>query len=454
MRALPEPPPTILVIFGVTGDLSDRYLLPALYQIGAEGQLPKKFKVYGVSRRTLDTKQLLANLKNSHSQKAIRQLKDQFEIYRLDMAVRAEYARLKEQLNRDIKAMGPTTQVIFHLAIPPQAVLEVVEHLGRSGLNQKHIKLLMEKPFGTDLASARHLINQIDKYFSEDQVYRIDHYLAKGMAKNISVFISGNALFRDVWDRRFIDRIEIVAAEKIGIEGRIDFYEQTGALRDFLQSHLLQLAALVLMHPCPDPLDFADMPSRRLAALQALQPIAKNLYSRRVVRGQYIGYRDEVGRPDSTTETFVSLTFNSNDDRWQGVPITLTTGKHLDRRYSAIEVYFKKIKRSQTNKLTLRVQPDAGIDLELWSRQPGYSFDLEKVNLSFAFGQFYAHLPEPYEQILIDVFRRNRSLFPSGDEVLAAWRVLEPLQKYWQNNTNDIIFYKPGSSVEDVLKAR
>jgi glucose-6-phosphate 1-dehydrogenase len=294
-------------------------------------------------------------------------------------------------------------------------------------------------------------VSTIAGHYDESQIYRVDHYLAKGMAKNISVFISSNAIFRNIWNHKFIEKIEIVASEKIGIEGRASFYEETGALRDFIQSHLLQLTALLLMEPCPDPLDFSDLPQRRLAALTAIGAMTQKECARSVRRAQYEGYRQEAGSPSSNTETFAAITLTSDAQRWQKVPITLVTGKKLDKRLSAIKVHFKRTSKSEANLLTLRIQPNGGIDLELWTRKPGFDYRLDKMNLSFVFQQFYRHLPEPYEQVLIDVFRDNRVQFPTSQEILAAWRILEPIQKYWRNQEKKIQTYKPGSSLEDVL---
>jgi glucose-6-phosphate 1-dehydrogenase len=235
--------PTTLVILGASGDLSQRYLLPALAEICQNSDLKAHLQILGMSRRQISADQLLHRQTMS--------LASQFEVFQMDYSLASDYQKLKSYLeNHD------TEQVIFYFAVPPQAVLPIVQHLGASGLNSQKYRLLMEKPFGTDLASAHKLIHEISQHFKEEQVFRIDHYLAKEVAQNISVFLASNALFRDVWNKQFIEKIDIVAQESIGIENRAELWEQTGTLRDFVQSHLMQLAALVLMEPCPDVFDF------------------------------------------------------------------------------------------------------------------------------------------------------------------------------------------------------
>ena len=430
-----ELPPTILVIFGITGDLSRRYLLPALAQVCAAGELSKNFKVLGVSRRDVNLDELF-----SADQAA---LKERADVFKMDLEATSDYQALKSKLDELARPFGGQVQVIFYLVVPPGSVLPIVKNLGRAGLNGPDTKLLLEKPFGTDLATAQELINETTKSFPEPQVYRVDHYLAKEMAQNIVVFLGSNAIFRDVWTNQFIERIEIIATEEIGIEGRL-FYDQTGALRDY-QSHLLQLAALVLMEPCSDIFDFEEIPRRRLAALQAIEPAAPD----KVFRAQYESYRDEIQNPASTTETFVDLTLASQDPRWAGVPIRLVTGKKLDQKLTEVRVHFKKTSSSATNMLCLRIQPKEGIELDLWVKKPGYERQLQKLPLSFAYEQHFDRLPDAYEQVLIDAMRSNRSLFASSDEVLAMWQIIEPILK---EQLTELPTYNPGTPIEEVSK--
>ncbi|HKX73543.1 MAG TPA: glucose-6-phosphate dehydrogenase [Candidatus Saccharimonadales bacterium] len=432
--------PTILVIVGISGDLAKRKLLPALSQIASYQAFPKKFKIVGLVRRKLTVEDVLPDGDQEF-------LRKHLELYELDMTDTAQYVQFAERLKAIEKEFGETAQRLFYLAVPPQVSQPLVDCLGESGLAQvPDTKLLLEKPFGTDLVSAQELIEGIKKHFTEEQVYRIDHYLAKETAQNLVVFRSGNALFKRSWNNNFIERIDIIAAEKISVEGRAGFYEQTGALRDFVQSHLLQLAALTLME-LPKAGAWDTIPQKRLHALSQLNMPTN------VVRGQYDGYRSEVGSPKSLVETFVSLTLTSKDPRWWGVPITLTTGKSLNDKASEIRITFKREDLGEANQLVLRLQPNEGIELYLWAKRPGYERELQHVTLDFSYQQHFAGaaLPDAYERVFMDAMRSDRSLFTTSDEVLETWRVLDPIQHSWEMHTDDLIMYKPGSTIEDVM---
>jgi len=421
---------TALVIFGVTGDLSGRYLLPALSEICRGEDIRARLQIIGTSRRAVLAEDVLKNVSKG--------LAGHFQTIQLDYERLSDFHKLKDQL-----AGLSTEQVIFYFALPPDAVLPVIRKLGEAGLNTPKYKLLMEKPFGWDYQSAKRLIEQIGRYFKEEQVYRIDHYLAKEMAQNIAVFLGSNALFRDVWNNKFIESIEIAAEEEIGVEGREKFYEQTGALRDVLQSHLLQLAALTLMEPCPDVFDFSMMQSRRLEALNQLEPVLDS-----VIKGQYDGYRQLAGNEDSKVDTFISLELKSNKPKWQGVPIRLLTGKKLKQKLTEIRVYFKKSQSAQSNLLRLRVQPKEGVEIDLWVKKPGYDQQLEKLPLDFNYQQYFDRLPDAYEQVIVDAMRGRSNLFASSQEVLASWQILEPLLKDWQDR--EPVSYTPGVSADDI----
>lgn len=428
-----EQPSTILVILGVSGDLSRRKLLPALSEICAGSDIRAGLSVLGVSRRAVDLDSVLPP--NSAS------LRQRFELLRMDYTLAEEYEKLAVALDKK-----PAKQVIFYFAVPPEAVLPIVRQLGEAGLNTAKYKLLMEKPFGVDFDSAEALISETDKYFKEEQVYRIDHYLAKEPVQNIAVFLGSNVLFRDLWSNRFIEKIEIVVEESIKIEGRGDFYEQTGALRDIVQSHLLQLAALTLMKPCPDVFDFSMVRRRRLEALQSLS-VDMELP---VIKAQYQGYTEEVGKRDSITETFVSLTVKSSDPAWRGVPIQLATGKALAEKLTEVRVYFKKTQSAQANLLKLRLQPNEAIELELWVKKPGYDQELQKLPLDFVYNRHFDRLPDAYEQVIVDAVRSRTNLFASSEEVLASWKMLRPLLVDWDSRQPTV--YQPGSTIVGILK--
>jgi glucose-6-phosphate 1-dehydrogenase len=433
-----ELPPTVLVIFGITGDLSRRYILPALEELGEANEFPPHFKIIGTSRSPLSLSKAFGGRKS---------LEKRGEVYQMDFSSDAQYNALKKKLVSLKKDYKKNPQYIFYFAMPPEAVPPVIDSMGRAGMNGDNVKLLLEKPFGTDLVSAKELIARAKGYFTDSQIYRIDHYLAKEMAQNLIIFLGSNMLFRDVWNNKYIEKIDIVVAERIGIEGRVGFYEQSGALRDIVQSHLMQLAALVLMEPRSELFDFSDVPKHRLAAIKSLK--VKNIKD--TVRAQYRGYSEEVGNPDSMVETFVSLELGSDNPRWRGVPITLTTGKRLDKRLTVIDVYFKKDKTPQSNKLTLRIQPNEGVELDLLVKEPGYSRKLQKRPLSFSYGQHFSKLPQAYEQILLDAIASNQSLFASGQEVLASWEILQPVLEHWKSSKYDLRLYKPGSTIAEVL---
>jgi glucose-6-phosphate 1-dehydrogenase len=414
--------PTILVIVGITGDLSKRKLLPAITQLAKSGALPEKTRVIGITRQALSIDQVL------DGQKEVDFLKSSLELYQMDLTSIDDYQTLKTYLQRTAKALGTTTQTIFYLSIPPQFSRPVVELLGEAGFaDDPQTKLLLEKPFGTDLSSARELITETKRHFKESQLYRIDHYLAKEMAQNIIVLRGSNALLRRTWNHEFIERIEIVASESIGIEGRTQFYEQTGALRDLVQSHLLQLAALVLMNiPAADSLD--DVPALRAQALKHLYIDSKNP----VIRGQYKGYQEEVSNPGSLTETYVDATFLSREERWLGVPIRIITGKALQEKTTYIRIVYRKSEEHEANELIIALQPDAGAMLRIWTKVPGYDRRLEQHDLRISLADHSETVPEAYEQVLLDAIHANHELFASSEEVLETWRIIQPLLDEWQ----------------------
>lgn len=413
---------TKLVIFGVSGDLSRRKLLPALGSIVAAGEAGD-LEIIGVSRREL----ILGDLFDEA-------LLGQSSLFTMDMAAEAEYVRLKDHLDLD-----PDEQLIIYLSVPPAASRQIVSLLGAAGLTTPNVKLLLEKPFGVDLASAEDMLDHIGSYYGEEQVYRIDHYLAKEMAQNIVAFRAGNALFDYVWDSHAIESIEVVASESIGIEGRAQFYEQTGALRDVVQGHLMQLLALVLMD-VPGELDWNAVPELRLAALHHIQAADPS----NARRAQYMGYQLEAQNPGSTVETFVSLELVSRDPRWRGVKLKLATGKAMAEKSTEIRVNFKKSHELQRNRLIFRIQPNEGVEIDLVAKKPGYDRTLSARSLAFSYPED-EQLPDAYEQVLVDAIRSEKSLFTSGAEVRESWRILQPLLSEWEMDNHALSTYKQGS---------
>lgn len=419
---------TKLLIFGITGDLSTRKLLPALRKITATQEFAN-LQIFGASRREVDKPAVLGNLA------------EQTTIVTMNVAALEDYYRLNEQLN-----LQENEQLLVYLSVPPGAATQIVTLLGKSGLNDERVKILFEKPFGVDLASAHEMIEHTAEYFKERQLYRIDHYLAKEMAQNIVAFRSQNALFAHVWQAGMIEYIEVNAFEDIDIEGRATFYEQAGAMRDVLQGHLMQLLALVLMD-LPAEIDWHNIPAYRQKALADIRPASPS----RSLRAQYKGYREEVHVPASSVETFISLELESNNPRWQGVPIRLTTGKALSRKSTEINIYFTKTHPSQTNCLTFRIQPNEGVEIVLNTKKPGYDNKLETQHLSFTYPDDET-LPDAYEQVLVDAIRSRKSLFTTSNEIIRAWEILQPLVDYWSMRPPEILHYKKGAHPADILR--
>lgn len=424
---------TKLLIFGITGDLSTKKLLPALEQIIDTGEFDD-LSIIGVSRHDVSQDEVLSSCQNRGV------FNDKISFFTMDVINSIEHQRLCEYI-----ALQDDEQLLIYLAVPPQAVAQIMEQLGHAGLNESNVKILFEKPFGVDLESAQEVNYNTSKYYKEEQIYRIDHYLAKEMAQNIVTIRNKNALFSQIWDNRQIESIAVIASETIGIEGRANFYEQTGALRDVVQGHLMQLLALTLMDIPPD-FNWDKLPKIRIDALNQLMAVDP----RCVIRAQYDGYREEVGNPDSSVETFVSMDIKSNDERWRGVPIKLITGKYLSKKTTEIRIHLKKTDESQSNCLIFSIQPNEGVGIELLIKKPGYSNELEVRRLGFNYPSD-TKLPDAYEQVLVDAISSRKSLFTSSEEVLQSWRIIQPIQDSWKSNSDSLRFYPKGVDLNDIL---
>jgi len=424
---------TKLLIFGITGDLGRQKLMPALEQIISTGDF-NDLSIIGVSRREVNIADLLVDCKNRDL------FTDKLSVYTMNLDDLNEYYKLKDHL-----AINDDEQLLVYLAVPPNAVGNIVDLMGTAGLNTPNVKILFEKPFGTDLSSAEEVARLITRHYNEDQTYRIDHYLAKEMAQNIVTIRSKNALFSQIWENKLIRSVVVCANETIGIEGRTNFYEQTGALRDVVQGHLMQLLALTLMET-PSNDDWDRLPELRLAALNQLQPADPS----RAVRAQYEGYRDEVDNPNSQVETFASIDLVSNQPNWQGVPIKLITGKALDKKRTEIRIHLKKNDQSQSDCLVFSIQPNEGVGIELLIKKPGYSNNLEMHRLGFNYPEG-EKLPDAYEQVIVDAISSRKSLFTTSQEVLQSWRILQPIQEAWKNSNELPKTYPVGSDVDSIL---
>lgn len=436
--------PTVLIIVGITGDLSKRKLLPAIERIVKAEAVPERFKLIGITRKDTTTAELLQASKVADEQNF---LANNLQMVKMDLDLLSDYQQLSNALDAIDVAFGEPAQRLFYLSVPPQVSQPIIELMGQAGLaSHPGTKLLFEKPFGTNLESAKALISHTREYFDEDRIYRIDHYLAKEMAQNIIVFREGNALFKRTWNREFIESITIFASETIGIEGRDAFYEQTGAMRDLVQSHLLQLAALTLMET-PRAGNLSEVPSRRLQALQQLYLSTERTVQSQVKRGQYQTYTTEVNNPDSKVETYVDMTLSSSDPRWEGVPIRIMTGKALKKKSTEIHIIYKREQDYESNELIIQLQPNEGFSMRIWSKVSGYEKELQQRMLSHSLSDDSQQLPEAYEQVFHDAINSDHTLFASSEEVLETWRIVTPVLEEWAKTNDDLIIYSADSEI-------
>ncbi|MBL8121491.1 glucose-6-phosphate dehydrogenase [Candidatus Saccharibacteria bacterium] len=452
----------ILVIFGITGDLAQRKLLPALYNLRRKHELPEQTRIIGVSRQQVSADEIYAPVVERLSgvgfdQSVLDNIKSSTEIVTMDLDSAPDYERLLGHLHDISKQLGPGVSRLYYLSIPAQAFASVVSHLGATNHNEPfhedadRPRILVEKPFGYDTASAQVLLNVTKQNFGEEQTFRIDHYLAKETAQNILTFRFQNPLFQSLWNAHYIDSIRISAFETIGIEGRAGFYEHTGALRDFVQPHLLQLLALITMEN-PGQLDSRSIHRAKLRLLESVCTIEPSEVAAKTLRGQYASYRDEVANPNSTVETFARLNLAIDNEQWRGVNVVLETGKGLSERFTEVHVTFKAADASgNTNTLIFRLQPREGITVLLRAKQPGLQNDTEQVEMDFDYSRSFGATSEAYERVIIDAMRGDQSLFASADEVLASWQIVEHVLQQWTDHGEDLRFYPIGSRAEDIV---
>jgi glucose-6-phosphate 1-dehydrogenase len=457
----PELQPAIIVIFGITGDLAGRYLLPALYHLMKDSLLHEQTEILGITRRDVSVDDLLDKTKlnvldsdEDCDMNVLKRMHDSLSMFKMDLDSGTDYDHLKERLDEIETKHGMCMNRLYYLSIPPDVYQPIVALLGEHDLNKScqhnvaETRLLVEKPFGHDLASAQKLITETAEDFNEDQVYRIDHYLAKETVQNILAFRSHNPIFEALWSNQYVASIDIAAKETIGIEGRVNFYEQTGALRDLIQSHLLQLLAATTMEPATSA-NSDSIHAERLKLLESVEPVPQDKVAERTVRGQYEGYRDEVGNPNSSIETFAAIQLFIHNKRWEDTPITIRTGKALDDRATTIDLTFKRPEGSthHPNVLTFSVQPREGIGVDLYVKRPGFDHELQMVPMDFRYDRNFGQggHPNAYERVIVDAIRGDRTLFATGDEVIASWQIIEPILEGWAKNINEMQPYKAGS---------
>lgn len=441
---------SVMVIFGVTGDLSKRYLLPALYHLCKDGLLPEPFRIIGTSRQSLELDEFLGQVElcvleqdNVCDPVVLKRLRGMMELFRLDPGEPADYDALAKRLDALETEQGVCLSRLYYLSIPPQLYDMVVKNLGIAGLNTscRHgtaaTRLLVEKPFGHDEHSAESLIDATAEVFSEEQTFRIDHYLAKETVQDIVLFRRKNTSLEARWNGREIEKIEITAYEQLGVEGR-RFYDRIGALRDLIQSHLWQLLGLITME-LPAEADSELIHRSKAAALESIGRLPGMHAADDSIRGQYTGYREEVGSPGSETETFAAVRFRHPGERWQGSEVVVATGKGLDAKRTEICVYFKG-----GDMVRFRIQPSPGIELS-GGLKAHTDFSDKATPLNHP-------SPDAYERVLVDAMRGDHTLFASDEEILAAWRSLQPILDAWQHAVPPLVQYPKGSNPAALIR--
>jgi len=442
--------PSIIILFGITGDLAQRKLLPAIYHMFKDDLVHPDTIILGVPRRDVTTEQLLAQVElcvnevdNICDPVAMHKVQKSLRMHQMSLTDGAEYDELLQLLN-DIEAtQGICMDRLYYLSIPPQMFEPIVRNLGQHGHNQscQHgaaaTRLLIEKPFGYDSVSATELLAETAEWFSQEQTYRVDHYVAKNAVVDLLNFRRSHPELANIWNQRHITSIEITAFEQLDIEGRAIFYDAVGALRDIIQSHLLQVMAIATMD-IPAGASSDDLHAARLALLQSVSPISADTIASSAVRGQYNGYRDEVGRDDSVTETYAGITVVVNTPAWQGVPITLRTGKGMATKITEVRIRF-----NDSSELVCHIQPDSGLQLIPDDATSPLRPAIDEFKVSNAAEPRYA---DAYERILIEASKGDRDLFTSCQEVLAAWHIVDYVVQAWSKNDNSLIHYEKGSA--------
>jgi glucose-6-phosphate 1-dehydrogenase len=463
------PDPCMMVIFGASGDLTKRKLIPAIFDLARQGLLPSGFTIVGVGRTAMSTdtfrEYMLAAMKEfGRLQETEKILWETFarslHYVAADSSIADEFHDVKKELRRIGNERKSGENLLFYLSTPPNMYEPIVKGLAHCGLNKpassRHwVRIIIEKPFGVDLASARHLNAEVLQVFDESQVYRIDHYLGKETVQNLLVFRFANGIFEPIWNRNYIDHVQITAAETVGVESRGGYYEHAGAMRDMIQNHMLQLLALTAMEPPVlfDAQQVRDEKQKVFQAIRQIKPADVHLYS---VRGQYAAgtiagkavaaYKDERGvAADSVTETYVALKLQIDSWRWADVPFYVRSGKRLPKRVTEIAIQFKKTPHHlfthfptdslDQNNIVIRVQPDEGISLKFSSKIPGSSMRMRPVTMDFRYGSsFGGHLADAYTRLILDCMLGDATLYARGDSVDVAWQLITPIHEGWASN--------------------
>ena len=473
-----KPDNLLLVIFGASGDLTYRKLMPALYALYNQKIMPDKYKILGVGRTLISNDDFRSKTiegirkfsePNHLDDKQIAEFGDHIEYYNMDLNLQEDYKSLKEKLQKWVDYEGKADNFLFYLSLAPAVFGVVARNLASVGLNKSATgarRLIVEKPFGYDLASGLALNKELHEFFEENQIFRIDHYLGKETVQNLFVMRFANGVFEPLWNRNYVHHVEITSAENIGIESRGSYYDNSGALRDMLQNHLLNLVGFIAMEP-PTNMNAESIRNETLKVMQSLKPIREEDVLEQVIRGQYLsshikgekvlGYRQEKGvNPKSLTETYVAMKFFIDNWRWSGVPFYIRTGKRLPIMVTEVVVHFLPAPHNlfhandsctDCNQLIIRIQPDEGILQKFRMKQPGAGFNLRNVNMDFHYSELSdVHLPSAYERLLLDAMTGDSTLYAHSDAVEAAWKFVAPIQKVWSENPCKKIFGYPAGT--------
>jgi len=461
----------ILIIFGASGDLTKRKLIPALYNLYKQNLLPEKFAVLGASRSALTNDEFRQKVEEFlPAEKTVEAFKKMLFYQPVLTNEANDFIPLKNRLQEISAELQIEKNYIFYLSTPPSLYEVIPKLLSENGLSKskKYFRrLIIEKPFGTDLHSAKNLNVNLLNYFKEEQIYRIDHYLGKETVQNMLVSRFSNGIFEPLWNRNYIERVEITSAESLGVEGRGGYYDHSGAMRDMLQNHLLQLVGFVAMEP-PVVIEANAIRNEITKVFQSLRQIPENMVSKYVIRGQYTaskiknenvpGYREEKGVDSiSRTETFVALKFFIDNWRWAGVPFYIRTGKKLPTRVTEVVIHFKSVPHhlfgtqestaTNNNQLIIRIQPDEGILLKFGMKTPGAGFDVQTVNMDFHYSDLAdTDVPAAYERLLLDCMQGDATLYARGDAVEQAWQFVQPIINAWQSNPDIPIYGYPAGT--------
>lgn len=474
-------PPTVVVIFGASGDLTARKLVPAIFNLGVDNLLPGEFHLIGFGRKPIadeDFRNMMDEAIAEHSRRPLN--KEIWERVRQNMSYHSgayddaeAFNSLAAKINQIEQDLGRDMQRMFYISTPPSVFEPIIKNLGSSGMAQAHVqtklasKVVIEKPFGRDLESARELNAVINSVFEEPQVYRIDHYLGKETVQDLLVQRFGNSIFEPLWNREYVDCVQITVAESLGVGTRGGYYDTSGALRDMIQNHTMQLVALTAMEP-PVSLDPESIRDEKVKVIKAIQPLNLDAEGGDVVRARYAnglvkgepvkGYLEEQGIPsESATETYAAMRLAINNWRWQGVPFYIRSGKRMARRASEIAIQFKRppgILFSEgdkfnvaANTMVISIQPDEGVTIVMNSKIPGLETRTQPVKMHFRYSTtFGSNTPEAYERLILDAMVGDSTLFIRGDETEASWKLVTPVLKDWENcGTHGLQEYAAGS---------